>query len=62
MPGKLDEELMHRFAVVGTFDEIVDRMRARCGGLADRAEFSIPVVTPEDEERLADLVRVLRTL
>jgi len=62
MPGLIDDRLLHSFAVVGTFDEIVARMRQRCGGLATSAEFSIPVTGAEDEERLADLIRQLKAL
>jgi len=62
MPPLINDDLLHTFAVIGTFDEIVDRMRDRCGRLATAAEFSIPVTSPEDEERLADLIRQLKAL
>jgi len=62
MPPLIDDDILHTFAVIGTFDQIVDRMRERCGGLATSAEFSIPVLGPADEERLADLIRQLKPL
>lgn len=62
MPPLIDDDLLHTFAVIGTYDQIVDRMRQRCGGVATGAEFSIPVTCEEDYERLADLVAQLKTL
>jgi len=62
MPPLIDDDLLHMFAVIGTYDQIVERMRERCGGLATSAEFSIPVTAEADYERLADLVRQLKQL
>lgn len=62
MPPLIDDDLLHMFAVIGTYDDIVERMRQRCGGLATSAEFSIPVTSDADYERLADLVRQLKQL
>jgi probable F420-dependent oxidoreductase len=62
MPPLIDDDLLHMFAVIGTYDEIVERMRQRCGGLATSAEFSIPVTCEADYERLGDLVRQLKQL
>lgn len=62
MPPLISDDLLRKFAVIGTYDEIVDRMRERCGGLATSAEFSIPIVGPGDYERLADLIRQLKQL
>ena len=62
MPALISDDTLHTFAVVGTFGEIVDRMRARCAGLADSTEFSIPVTTQGEYERLADFIRQVKAL
>ena len=62
MPALIDDRILHTFAVIGTFDQIVERMRERCSGLATTAEFSIPVTSSKDQERLADLIRQLKLL
>jgi probable F420-dependent oxidoreductase len=62
MPPLIDDDMLREFAVVGTYDEIVERMRERCAGLATSAEFSIPVTCEADYERLADLIGQLKAL
>ena len=52
--------MLHTFAVVGTFDEIIERMNKRCAGLADSTEFSIPVTSDAEYERLAGLIKTLQ--
>ena len=60
MPPMISDETLHTFAVIGTFDEIVDRMRKRCAGLASSTEFSIPVTSEPEYERLAELIETLQ--
>lgn len=60
MPPLISDDLLHTFAVVGTFDEIIDLMRKRCAGLATSTEFSIPVTSEAEYERLAGLIQVLQ--
>jgi len=62
MPPLIDDDMLHMFAVIGTYDDIVERMRERCGGLATSAEFSIPATSDEDYERLADIIGKLKKL
>jgi probable F420-dependent oxidoreductase len=60
MPGRIADEVLHLYATVGTYDEIGQRLAERYGGLVHRIEFSIPVGSPAERERLAALVRDLR--
>jgi probable F420-dependent oxidoreductase len=60
MPPLISDEILHTFAVVGTFDEIVELMHARCAGLASSTEFSIPVTSETEYERLAGLIKALQ--
>jgi probable F420-dependent oxidoreductase len=60
MPPMISDETLHTFAVVGTFDEIIGRMRERSAGLADSTEFSIPMTSEDEYERLSGLIKTLQ--
>lgn len=60
LPGRVDDEMLHTYAVIGTYDEIADRMHDRYAGVVDATEFSIPVHNADDEARLAELVGAVR--
>ncbi|MFT5446267.1 MAG: putative F420-dependent oxidoreductase [Gammaproteobacteria bacterium] len=62
MPALISDDILRTFAVIGTFDEIIERMRERCAGLADSTEFSIPVTSEDEFEQLADFIRQLKAL
>lgn len=52
----VDDEMLHTVAAIGTFDEIAGVLNGRYSGRVDRIEFSIPVNTPEDAARLAEIL------
>ncbi|MEM7338788.1 MAG: TIGR03617 family F420-dependent LLM class oxidoreductase [Actinomycetota bacterium] len=56
MPGRISDEVLDTYAVVGTYDQITDRLVERYAGVAAATEFSIPVANPDDESRLAAMV------
>lgn len=60
LPGLVSDEMLHTVATIGTYDQIADRLADRYAGRVDRIEFSIPVETPDDADRLRDIVRRLR--
>ncbi len=60
LPAIVDDEMLHTVATIGTFDTIGQQLRDRYAGIIDRIEFSIPVTTPEDEERLSAILAQLR--
>ena len=60
MPGLVDDEMLHLYATVGTFDEIGEKLQARYGRIVTHAEFSIPIANDADLDTLAGLVRTLR--
>jgi len=60
MPERISDEVLHRYAVVGLYDEIADKLVERYGGLVTNAEFSIPVSTADDRERLGGMLATLR--
>ena len=57
MPAFIDDDVLHRYATIGTFDEIGDKLIARYGKVATNAEFSIPLAGARDLETLRELVR-----
>ena len=60
LPGLVDDEMFHTVATVGTYDEIAAKLRARYHGRVDRIEFSIPVNSRADADRLRAIVADLR--
>jgi probable F420-dependent oxidoreductase len=56
----ITDDILHHYAVVGTFAEIGDKLHARYGEIVTNAEFSIPLAGARDEEVLADLIRGLQ--
>jgi probable F420-dependent oxidoreductase len=62
MPGYISDEVLETYAVVGTYDEITDKLIARYGDLVSGLEFSIPITDQSDHHRLSAIVRELREL
>jgi alkanesulfonate monooxygenase SsuD/methylene tetrahydromethanopterin reductase-like flavin-dependent oxidoreductase (luciferase family) len=60
MPALIDDAMLDRYAVIGTYDEIAGKLRARYGGLATAVEFAIPLAGEPDEARLRGLLDSLR--
>lgn len=60
MGEHITDEMLEAFAVVGTYDNIVDRIKARHGPYASSISFSIPIMSPEDGERLREMIRRLK--
>lgn len=61
MPGHIDDDVMHTFAVVGTHDEIADKIVDRYGDLLDQVGFSIAVETEADAEKLRGMVKRIQS-
>jgi len=60
MPQLISDEVLHQYVVTGTYDVIVERLRARYGEFATALEFSIPVRTEADAEILRGMVAGLK--
>ena len=60
MPQFISDDILEQYAVVGLYDDIADKLKARYGKLVSHAEFSIPIRTPGDEERLREMLKTLR--
>ena len=61
MPGQITDDMLETFAVVGTYDEIVDKLKAAHGDYATSISFDFPTDTPEEEERVAAMVAELQS-
>ena len=57
MPSHISDEVLDRFAVIGTHDEIAKKLLQRFGGIVTACEFSIAAKSPADRECLAQIVR-----
>jgi probable F420-dependent oxidoreductase len=60
MPAAVPDDVLEQFVVAGTYDTIVRQIKERFGGICTRVGFSIPLRTPEDEERLRAMIRELQ--
>lgn len=60
MERLVSDEMVHTIAVVGTYDEIAERVWRRYAGVCSAVEFSLPVHGPEDHALVADAVAAVR--
>lgn len=60
MPARISDEVLHTYAVVGTYADIGRRLIERYRGLVTDVEFSIPAGTEREREILRELVRDIR--
>ena len=60
MPSQITDEMLDTFAVVGTHDQIVAKLKVAHGDYATAIGFDIPTETPEDEAMLSQMVRELQ--
>ena len=59
--GKLiTDDMLEEFAIVSTYDDLVEKIKARWAGIINRTGLMIPVRKPEDEERLRHMIRELQ--
>lgn len=57
MPAFISDEVLDKYAVVGTFDQIGERLKQRYAHIVTNAEFSIPVAGERDLQVLRELIR-----
>ncbi len=60
MATKITDDMLEEFAVFGTHEEIAKKIKEKCEGVIDRVAFAIPTRSPEDEERLKEMIRELQ--
>ena len=60
MPARINDEVLHLYATVGTYDEIGARLIERYAGLVTDCEFSIPCHTPAEQATMKGLLAQLK--
>lgn len=60
MANGITDEILDEFAIIGTYDELVPKIKARFEGLVTTLDFGFGVRSPEDHERLAFIVQELK--
>jgi probable F420-dependent oxidoreductase len=60
MATRITDDMLDEFAVIGTYDEIIPKIKEKSEGLIDRVSFQMPVRSPEDEERLKSMIKELQ--
>lgn len=62
MAQEITDEMLDDFAIIGTHDEIVPKIKERLGGLFTRISFSIPVQNDRDKGRLREMIQALKSV
>ena len=62
MPGFITDDVLDKYAVVGTFDAIGEKLKQRYGHVVTNAEFSIPIATEADQRTLRNLIADIHQL
>ena len=60
MAAAITDEMLDEFAIVGTYDELVPKIKERYAGLVTTLDFGFGVRSPEDHERLNYIVQELK--
>ncbi len=60
LPALIDDGVLNQFAVIGTYDEIGEKLLSRYSGLVTDIEFSISVRSSADRQTLAELARTVQ--
>ncbi len=62
MAAAITDEMLREFAIIGTYDELVPKIKERYAGVVTTLDFGFGVRGPEDQERLNDIVHELKKL
>src|SRR6185369_17900910 len=60
MPQHIDDEVLHSYVTVGTYDQIARKLTARYGKVVTHCEFSIAIKDAADKERLRALAKAIQ--
>ncbi len=60
MPGLISDELLNQFAVIATYDELADKLKALSAGVFDTVLLDLPPKLRQDPERVRSIVKALR--
>jgi len=60
MPQHITDDALETFVTIGTYDAIAAKLCDRYGGVVTHCEFSIPVKSAADKERLHALAKTIQ--
>lgn len=60
MASGITDEMLEKFAVIGTYDQLVSKLKARYSGVVTTLDFGFGIRSPEQAEILAALVQDLK--
>ncbi len=60
MPQHISDEVLHTFVTIGTYDTIAQKLCDRYGDVVTHCEFSIPVKSAADRDRLRGLAAAIQ--
>jgi probable F420-dependent oxidoreductase len=60
MASRITDEMLEEFAIVGPYEAVVEKIKARWAGIVTRTGFAMPLRKPEDEERLRHMLQELQ--
>jgi alkanesulfonate monooxygenase SsuD/methylene tetrahydromethanopterin reductase-like flavin-dependent oxidoreductase (luciferase family) len=60
MATRITDDMLQQFAVIGTHDQIIKKIKERSVGVIDRMTFAIPTRTPDDEAQLKEMIKELQ--
>jgi len=61
MPQHINDDVLHSFVTIGTYDQIAAKLTDRFGKVVTHCEFSIAVKTDADKEQLRDLAKTIQS-
>jgi probable F420-dependent oxidoreductase len=59
---EITDEMLEQFCVIGTYDEIVDKIRERWGGIINRVALNIPTRGEDGRDRHRAFIRELQAI
>ncbi len=62
MASGITDEMLEEFAVIGTYDQLVSKLKARYSGVVTTLDFGFGIRSPEQAEILAALVQDLKNV
>jgi len=60
MANEITDEMLYEFAIVGTYDEVVPKIKERYFGVVSTLDFGFGIQTPEQAERLRWMVQEIK--
>jgi probable F420-dependent oxidoreductase len=60
MANGITDEMLEEFAIIGTYDQLVPKIKERYAGVVTTLDFGFGIRSPEDHERLAFIVQELK--